>query len=158
MHDTPRVLVACVGNVLRRDDGFGYVVAQRLGPMPDGVDVLESGIGGMAIVQELMRGYAGLILVDAVDRGGAPGTLFLIDPTVGEASNVPDIHLANPDRVLAMAKGLGCLPERLLLVGCQPVDADGMGQELSPVVERAVDVAVKRIHETVRDWAIAAAA
>jgi hydrogenase maturation protease len=152
LNDTRRILIACVGNPLRRDDGFGYAVAVELGTLPAGVQVLESGIGGMTVVQELMRGWDGLIVVDAVDRDAAPGTVFLIEPEIGEPSNVPDIHLANPDRVLALASGLGCLPERRLLVGCQPEDADGVGEYLSPPVRAAVRVAVERIHETLRDW------
>lgn len=141
-----------MGNVLRLDDGFGYAVAARLRDLPPGVEVLESGIGGMMLVQELMVGCDGLVIVDAVDRGAAPGTLFVIEPEVDPPSNVGDIHLSNPDRVLALAKGLGCLPDRLLLVGCQPKDVDGVGERLSPAVERAVDVAVERVHAIVRSW------
>jgi hydrogenase maturation protease len=152
LHDSSRILIACVGNVLRRDDGFGYAVAGRLDELPPGVEVLESGIGGMTLLQELMRGWDGLIVVDAVDRDAAPGTLFLIEPEIDPPSNVPDIHLATPDRVLALAGGLGCLPERRLLVGCQPADADGVGEYLTPVVERAVPVAVERIRETLDAW------
>lgn len=152
MNDTPRILIACVGNVLRLDDGFGYEVAARLGDLPEGVEVLESGIGGMMLVQELMLGCDGLIIVDALERGAEPGTLFVIEPDIDAPSEVGDIHLSNPDKVLALAGGLGCLPERRLLVGCQPLDTDGMGQRLSPPVERAVDVAVERIHQIVRDW------
>lgn len=152
MDDTRRILVACVGNVLRRDDGFGYAVAAQLHRLPPGVEVLESGIGGMTLVQELMVGCHGLIIVDAVDRGAPPGSLFLIEPEIGEPSNVPDIHLANPDRVLAMAKGLGCLPERLLLVGCQQGDVEELGEQLTPPVARAVGVAVERIHEVLGEW------
>lgn len=47
-----RVIVACVGNVLRRDDGFGPAVAARLTDLPEGVEVLETGIGGVALLQE----------------------------------------------------------------------------------------------------------
>lgn len=138
--------------MLRLDDGFGYEVAARLGDLPEGVEVLESGIGGMMLVQELMLGCDGLIIVDAIERGAEPGTLFVIEPDIDAPSQVGDIHLSNPDKVLALAGGLGCLPERRLLVGCQPLDVDGMGQQLSPAVERAVDVAVQRIREIVSDW------
>lgn len=153
MHHTPRIIVACVGNVLRVDDGFGCAVAARLTDLPAGVEVLESGIGGMTLVHELMRGCDGLIVVDAVERGGAPGTLYVIEPAVPDAAAVADIHLANPDSVLAMAKGLGVLPERVLLVGCEPADVDGVGEALSPPVERAVGAAVSRIRELAAEWA-----
>jgi len=152
VHDTPRIIIACVGNVLRADDGFGYAVAERLTQLPAGVEVLETGIGGIALLQELMLGCDGLILVDAVAREAAPGTVLEIEPEIGEPSGVPDMHLANPDQVLAMARAMDCLPALVLLVGCQPLDPDGLGQGLSPPVARAVPVAVERIDAIVARW------
>jgi hydrogenase maturation protease len=147
-----RVLVAAVGNVLRGDDGFGPAVAARLPPLPEGAEVIETGIGGVVLLQELLAGCDGLILIDAVDRGAPPGTVFLIEPEVGEAEHVPDLHLLNPERVLTMAKTLGCLPPRVLIVGCQPADVDELDERLSPPVERAVEVAAKRVREAVDAW------
>ena len=147
-----RVLVAAVGNVLRRDDGFGAAVAARLRRLPDGVEVVETGIGGIALLQELLAGCDGLVLIDAVDRGAAPGTLFVIEPDVRDAEHVPDVHLANPQRVLAMAKTMGALPSRVVIVGCQPGEVDELDEGLSPAVERAVDDAAAKVEETVRGW------
>ena len=144
--------MAGVGNVLRGDDGFGPAVAARLHALPPGAEVIETGIGGIALLQELMAGCDGLILIDAVDRGADPGTVFLIRPEVGEAEHVPDVHLANPERVLTTARALGALPERMMIVGCQPAEADELGQGLSPEVERAVGVAAARVEQTVRAW------
>ena len=148
-----RVLVACVGNVLRRDDGFGAAVAARLeGRLPAGVELVETGIGGVALVQELLGGCDGLVLVDAVDQGAEPGTVFRIEPEVGEAAHVPGVHLANPERVLTMAKAMGALPDRLAIVGCQPSDVDELGEGLSLPVARAVPVAARAVSETLREW------
>lgn len=73
-----KILIAGVGNVLRGDDGFGVAVAQALAPAPPvGVTVFEAGIAGISLVQELMDSYDVLIIVDAIDRGGAPGTVYL---------------------------------------------------------------------------------
>ena len=147
-----RVIVAGVGNLLRRDDGFGPAVIERIERLPEGAELIETGIGGLALLQELMAGCSGLILVDAVDRGAPPGTVFVLEPDVGEAEHVPDVHLANPDRVLTMAKALDALPDRLLIVGCQPVEAGELGEWLSPEVERAVGVAATRIEHIVARW------
>lgn len=147
-----RVLVAAVGNVLRRDDGFGPAVAARLGDLPEGVRLVETGIGGVALLQELLAGYDGLVLVDSVDAGAEPGTVLVIEPEVGQPVHVPDVHLANPDRVLALAKGLGCLPRRVVLVGCQPGDVDELDERLSPAVDAAVELAAAKVRETVRAW------
>jgi hydrogenase maturation protease len=127
-------------------------VAERLTDLPECVEVHETGIGGIALLQELMRGCDGLVIVDAVARGAAPGTLFEIEPEIGEPSTVPDMHLANPDQVLAMAKRMDCLPARVLLVGCQPLDADELGEGLTPPVARAVGVAADRIRAIVARW------
>ena len=146
-----RVLVACVGNVLRGDDGFGHAVAERL-VLPLGAQVVETGIGGIALLQELLAGCDGLVLVDAVDRGAAPGTVFHITPEVGDAVHVADVHLANPERVLTMAKSMGALPGRVAIVGCQPAEVDELGEGLSPEVERAVGVAAQRVEQLVGAW------
>lgn len=147
-----RVLVAGVGNVLRGDDGFGPAVAAMLGHLPEGATVIETGIGGIALLQELMEGYDGLVLIDAVQRGARPGTLFLITPEVRGAVHVPDVHLANPDRVLSMAKSMGVLPERVMIVGCQPAEIDELTEELSPAVRRSLAPAAARIEEIVNAW------
>lgn len=149
---TPRLLVAGVGNILRGDDGFGPAVVARLAGLPAEVDVVETGIGGVALLQELMTGCDGLVVVDAVDQGAAPGTVFMLEPEVPEAVHVPDVHLANPERVLAMAKGLGVLPARVVVIGCQPAETSELGGPLSPVVEAALDVAVGMVHATVNAW------
>jgi hydrogenase maturation protease len=147
-----RILVAGVGNVLRGDDGFGPAVTLLLGDLPDGADVIETGIGGIALLQEIMAGCDGLILIDAVDRGAAPGTVFVLEPEVGEGEHQPDVHLANPDRVLSMAKTMGFLPDRVRIIGCQPEDVDELCQGLSPVVQRALPYAVRQIEEIVHAW------
>lgn len=148
-----RVLVAGVGNVLRGDDGFGPRVTEHLRHLPAGVEVIETGIGGVALLQELMVGCDGLVLIDAVERGAAPGTVFLITPEVLEGEHVPDVHLANPDRVLSMAKTMGVLPDRVMIIGCQPADnMEELDQGLSPEVERAIAIAVTKIEETVNAW------
>ena len=146
------MIVGCVGNVLRGDDGFGPAVAGRLTDLPEGAEVVETGIGGIALLQELLAGCDGLVLIDAVDRAAEPGTIFLIDPEVLDGEHVADVHLANPERVLTMAKAMDVLPKRVLIVGCQPTNVDELEQGLSPAVERAVAIAAVRVEEVVRDW------
>lgn len=151
-----KVLVAGVGNVLRADDGFGVEVAQRLANMdlPDAVRVVETGIAGIALVQELQDGFDALVVVDAVDRDRPAGTLMLIEPEVADVSALPwaqrhdqlaDMHLATPERAMLLAKALGVLPERVLLIGCQPEDAHAYRQGLSAPVAAAVEGAVAEI-------------
>lgn len=161
-----KVLVAGVGNTLRVDDGFGVVVARRLQnmPLPAGVHVLETGISGMSLVQELMEGYDALIVLDIVDRGRPPGTIMLIEPELPDATKMShdqrhsltaNTHEANPSAVMTMAKAMGTLPVRVLLIACQPLDAVGLGMELSKEVSAAVDVAISEVEaELARLYAV----
>jgi len=151
-----RILIAGVGNVLRADDAFGVEVAKRLAGLglPEGVTVVETGIAGIALVQELQDGYDALVVVDAVDLGRTPGNVMLIDPDVVDVNELTwaekhdllaDMHLATPGRAMMLAKALGVLPAQRLLVGCQPVDPDSVGTGMSEPVTAAVGVAVDEI-------------
>lgn len=154
-----RILVACVGNVLRGDDGFGVAVYEALSqsePLPDSVDLIETGIGGLSIVQQLMSGYDMLIVVDALVRGAAPGTLVVATPHVGDPEAIPadewrtqfsNLHLAEPSRVLLMARAAGVLPSRVVLIGCEPATCEEYTMELSPPIQAAVWVAANRVRE-----------
>jgi len=157
-----KVLIAGVGNMLRADDGFGVEVAQRMANMklPADVSVVETGIGGIALVQELQEGYDALVIVDCVDLGRPPGQVMLIEPEVIDVDALTwterhdilaDMHLATPERAMMLARALGVLPSKLLMVGCQPVDPDAIGQGLSPPVTAAVGVAVDEILRHVDD-------
>ncbi len=162
-HPPKRVLIACIGNIFLGDDAFGVEVAQRLQSRktklyPPGVEVVDFGIRGMDLAYTLLDDYDMLILVDAVPRGGSPGTLYLIEPklpgsgseqgaTVGKAT--PDAHSMDPVKVLAFARTLGARPIHTLLVGCEPTPLDDeyteMHMGLSTPVQAAVDEAVKMI-------------
>lgn len=159
-----RTLVVGVGNVLRGDDAFGVEVVRRLDTMtlPEGVRVIETGIGGIVLVQELQDGFDALVVVDVVDRGRPAGTVMLIEPEVVDVNDLPtdqrhelltDSHMATPGRAMMLAKALGVLPPRLLMVGCQPQDAESVGSELSPPVAAAVGHAVTEIVRHVNELA-----
>ncbi|MDP9365327.1 MAG: hydrogenase maturation protease [Chloroflexota bacterium] len=152
-----RVLVAGMGNVLRRDDGFGVEVARRLAErdaLPDGVAVVEVGIGGIHLVQELMAGYDALVVIDAIERGGAPGTVHLLAAEVPDLARwseeargdfLADMHYTTPSKALILARALGVLPPRVFILGCQPGEAEALGIGLTEPVERAATEALREI-------------
>lgn len=162
------VLVACFGNVLRADDGVGVVIAERLlaEPVPAGVEVLEVGIGGLSLVQELLTGEVGvLLIVDAVDLGRAAGAVVVQVPDVLDVSTLSverrrdelaDMHLATPARALMMALGLGVLPETTLVVGVQTTDTEEPREGLSATTLRAVPVAVAQVRRLLAEHTTAA--
>ena len=157
-----KTLVAGVGNVLHGDDGFGVEVIRALmnHSLPDGVDLTETGIGGIALVQDLMLGYDACIIVDAVDRGRPPGTVLVIEPDVidvhaltPEARHdlLADMHLATPARAMMVARALGVLPAKTWIVGCQPEEIETLGIGLTATVQRAVPLAIAEIQRCLEE-------
>ena len=157
---TGRTLVACLGNIFLSDDGFGVEVARRLAryDLPNGVRVTDYGIRGMHLAYDLAEGFDSTILVDTTQRGGQPGTVYLIEPDPAPAGTVPDddtsammarmsllnAHGMQPDLVLSLAGTLGAEAGRVLVVGCEPATLEeGIG--LSAPVTAAVDDAVRMV-------------
>ena len=150
---TPSILIAGIGNIFLGDDGFGVEVAQRLAgrTFPGGVRIADFGIRGYDLAYALLDGHDITILVDAVSRGGTPGTIFVIEPDVAAGSSAMDAHAMNPVSVLQLAGSMGTVRGRIVLVGCEPATLGGeeghMG--LSDPVLSAVDGAVRLIEDLV---------
>ena len=159
------ILVAGVGNVLRGDDDFGVAVVHRLlaRGVPQGVRVIEVGIGGMHLVQALFDPVDALIAVDALDLGRQPGTVLVVRPEVRDVAamslaerhdELADMHYATPERAFMLARGLGVLPATVWLVGCQPVDVERLGEGLSPQLEMSVEAAAAEVRRLVAELGV----
>lgn len=147
-----RIVVAAFGNELRGDDGFGIAVLRQLESMPGAtqqVRLLEIGTAGLRLAQELLTPCDRLIVIDAMTRGGAPGTVYVLAVDHVPVANDIDLHLAVPARALAVAQALGALPRETFLVGCEPTDVDELTWELSPPVHAAVPEAVARVQHLI---------
>lgn len=159
----PKVLVACVGNIFLGDDGFGVEVARRLAnrPQSEGVRVVDFGIRSYDLAYALMEDWDLAILVDAIPRGGQPGTVYLIEPELPADAVEPalDAHAMNPVAVLQLVAALGGKVPPMRVVGCEPTPADEEGaMELSEPVRMAVDEAVRVVEELVANFTAAAVA
>ena len=148
-----RSLIVGFGNELRADDGAGLAVVRRLAAagLPDGVRAAEVGIGGIALLHELQDGCDRLVIVDAVRRGGAPGTVYVLTPVLPAAGDalaihgaLADAHFAEPYAALVLARSLGVLPAEISVVGIEAGETDELSSELTPPVARAVAIAADR--------------
>lgn len=157
-----RILIAGIGNIFNGDDAFGVTVAQNLAErgLPENVNVVDFGIRGIDLTYALLDGFDAAVLVDAVQQGGPPGTLYVIEPEsqAAEAPQPEDLlfspHEMDPAKVLRTVAAMGGRCRRIVLVGCEPAmfddEYDGaMG--LSAPVAAAVDSAVEVIEELVGD-------
>jgi hydrogenase maturation protease len=151
-----RILIAGIGNIFLGDDGFGVAVVERLArrALPEHVVLMDVGIRGVDLTYALLDGYDAAILIDATQRGGAPGTLYVLDPD-GSAPVEPaspaallDAHALDPAAVLAFVRSAGAALGVLRVVGCEPLTF-GSDEEpalaLSAPVRAAVDAAVEEV-------------
>lgn len=121
------------------------------GGIGPGVELLEVGTAGIRLAQDLLTPCDFLIIADAMTRGGVPGTVYVLEVDDVEQVDRVDMHVAVPSQALSVARALGALPSRVVIVGCEPMEVDEMTcdltGELTPPVRAAVDVAVRRIHD-----------
>jgi hydrogenase maturation protease len=151
-----RVLVAGIGNIFLGDDGFGPAVIQRLASrsLPDGVRVEDFGIRGIHLAYEMLGAspqYETTIIIDAVARGAAPGTLFVLEPDVADTPiAAPDAHSLSVEGVLQYLAQVGGHPCRVVVVGCEHETIDSV-MGLSESVAAAVDGAADLVLELLAD-------
>jgi hydrogenase maturation protease len=147
------VLVAGLGNVFCSDDGFGVAVVEELAErdLPAGVEVRDFGIRGIHLAYQLLEPYDLVVLVDTVQRGGPPGTVYAIEAEPG-AEPGPDVsmdaHDLGPDAVLSLVPRLGGTVGPVVVVGGEPAALDA-GIGLSPAVQDAVGTAVQMVIDLV---------
>jgi hydrogenase maturation protease len=149
-----RVLIAGIGNIFYADDGFGPAVAARLAALslPDGVRVWDVGVRGVHLAYEILDGgYQRVIMVDAVSRGAAPGTIHVIEPAVDAIppGALADAHTMGPDAVLSLLKRLGGSLPAVTIVGCEPASLDddmALTDRVAAAVPDAVNVVLRLVN------------
>lgn len=156
--EKPKVLIAGVGNELKQDDAFGIEFVKFFREsvnLPERIKLMEVGIGGIHLVQELHENYDMLILVDAVAWGEEPGHIYFKEmESVSDIEEMPvfekrtflaDMHYTNPIRALMLAKALNVLPKEIYILGCEALNHDDFAIGISPVVEEAIPKAVVQL-------------
>ncbi len=152
--DSPRVLVAGIGNLFLGDDGFGPEVVRGLaasGELPDHARAVDYGIRGLHLAYDLLDGYDGLVIVDALPGKGKAGDVTVLKVDAAHLGKEDfDPHGMAPVAVLASLAQLGGTLPPTYVVGCQPADLDeGIG--LSAAVAAAIPDAVRAVHAILRD-------
>lgn len=147
-------LVIGCGNLLRGDDAVGPTAVRRLwdrwgSTLPPGVRCADGGTAGMDVAFQ-MRGVDQVILVDACTTGGEVGSLYEVPGEELEELPPPDgqnLHSFRWEHALAFARWL--LKEdapRSVVVYLVEAVSFGFGEDLSPLVDEAVDRLVDKLY------------
>lgn len=145
-------MIAGIGDLLRRDDGFGPRVIERLekSNLPNNVLAKDYGTSLFELMLDL-KDFNKVIFVDAMEFKGKAGEIKVIEPKprkVNEEAAVRlmgvSLHEMELQKAINLAYSLKVLPRKVLVIGCKPKDL-GFGLGLSREVEAAIDGAVKII-------------
>jgi len=143
----PGTTVLGIGNTLMGDDGVGAVIVRRLASRTLSPDVLvtERPNADMGLMRYFIESER-LFVVDALDAGAEPGSVFRFDPdetgVTGLRSN--NIHGMGVGFLITNARLSGARPE-VVVYGVQVGDVRPRPDRLSPDVEQAVDIVVEML-------------
>lgn len=143
-----RILVLGVGNTLLKDEGIGIKVIETLYSdysFSPNVELLDGGTLGLSLLDPISNADF-LIVVDAVQNGAPPGTLYRLD--AGElAKRVTfknSLHQLDLVETLAYAEILEARPEAII-IGVEPADISPWGTELTETVAALLPEMCKRV-------------
>jgi hydrogenase maturation protease len=144
----PRVLVLGIGNLVMSDDGVGVKVVQQLQreySFADNVEIMDGGTLGLDLLP-MLEGVDHLIVVDAVETGGKPGSCVRLTgeelPVALETKISP--HQMGLKDLLSVARLLGHSPGEMVLIGVQPGSIE-MDTELTAEVAAVLQVLVDNV-------------
>ena len=148
------ILVLGLGNPVLSDDGVGLAVAERLESLLEehaipGVTVRKSTRAGFELI-DLMTGFDKAIIIDCMATDDpCPGRIHWlnVDEIAGSARLI-GAHDIGLGVALDLAAELNIpMPDQIEIIGVEPFDMWSFGEELSPVINGAVDSIVNEVHD-----------
>ena len=150
----PRILVLGLGNDILGDDAVGLLAARRLRALlPETVDVVESGGGGLDLLDAL-EGYDRALLLDAILTGKhPPGTILEFSAEDFKKDDPPSPHYAGLPTVIQLAESLGIrFPTIFQIVAIEVENPYEVLEGLSQSVETALPAIVERVRSIAKGW------
>jgi hydrogenase maturation protease len=147
----PTIIIG-IGNPVLTDDAVGVQISRRLAAETENhrdIDVAELYAGGLSLM-EAMVGYDRAILIDAMERGQDPGTVYrMTDRELVETKNSVCAHNTTLTAALQVGRLAGLpLPGCIEIWGIEPQNVTTFGEELTEAVAQAVPRVVEAILKT----------
>lgn len=153
-----RILLLGLGNILLQDEGLGVRAVERLAAtydLPEEVEALDGGTLGLDLLPRLY-GVDGLLIVDAVASGQAPGTLVRLEGDAIPAALAVkmSMHQVGLQDLMAASALQGMRPPRMVLWGMEPATL-GWGLDFSETVAARLADLVAAVVRELRSWGVA---
>ncbi len=147
-----KIAVVGIGNLLMQDEGVGIHIIKRLTEMkclPEEIDLIDAGVNSYDML-DIFSNYDILILIDAMQAGGDPGTIYrapLEELGLQPDSNITSLHEMHFIEAVSMAKMMGYEPE-ILVFGIEP-GLIKLGMELTPGIQAKLPRVIELIQQDI---------
>ncbi len=144
MDEKPVIIVLGIGNILQSDEGVGVRVVEKLVSdynFPENVELYDGGTTGMHGLLPLIEEADHMVVIDAVNGKGEPGTIYRL--------TLEDFRLTIPKKIsahdigfiecLAVAEVNDSLPKSVVVIGIKPEDVATSSMELSVCIKEKFD-------------------
>ncbi|AUX10044.1 hydrogenase maturation protease [Halalkaliarchaeum desulfuricum] len=138
-----------LGNPFRRDDGVGPELIERLQNrnLPN-TDVIDIGDHPFQLIH-VVKDYEAVLIVDAVDFGGKPGSFKVFDPAKTDTNQqLRSSHKTDVFELLEVSDTIG-EPTKVRIFGIQPKSFE-LSEEFSPEIQETIPELTEELLDTVR--------
>lgn len=151
------IVVLGVGNILLTDEGLGVHVVEDLKAnytFTPQISLIDGGTMGMELLT-YMRGMKKILLIDAVNGGEAPGTIYEfphreLEQYFTDHISVHEVGMQDILRIRAIQEN----PlEDAIVIGVEPESLD-VGFEPSAPVQKALPEVKERVLRVLRGWGV----
>ncbi len=145
-----KIGVIGIGNPLRKDDGIGIVLLEKLveikDDLPDDIEYIDGGTGGMNLLHLFAR-FDIVVFIDAVNFGGeiAESKFFNSEDVISKNIQIKiSTHGSDILKIIQLSKELGENPDEIFIFGVQPQDI-APGTRLSHEIQENIDLLLNNL-------------
>lgn len=145
-----KILILGLGNLVLKDEGVGIHAVQYLEKedLPDHVDLLDGGTGGVWLIGTLQE-YKRVVMIDATLDNSPWGTVRVTKPKYSK--DYPVLLSAHEFGLRDMVESMmiqECIPD-IDLITISVKDYETIGMELSDEVSRAIPEVIRQVKKLV---------
>jgi hydrogenase maturation protease len=154
-----QILILGIGNILWADEGFGVRCVEELNRQyifPENVKLMDGGTQGIYLVPHVQLCDV-LVIFDAIDYDLPCGQMKITedgDVPMFMGAKKMSLHQTGFQEVLMTSDLIGDLPEKMILIGVQPVEIEDFGGSLRPEVKNQIQPSIVKALNYLTDLGI----
>ena len=153
MKRSSKTVVLALGNDILGDDAVGFHAARRLSAEPwEGVDVVETGEAGLALLDHL-EGYDRALILDAIATGRCrPGTVLSWERKDFKDIVSPSPHFSGLPELIQLAERVGMhFPKDMRVLAMEVDNPTVFRDTLTPEAQKALPEFVSRARQVLAE-------